>query len=896
MEAVPVLLTCIGGRFDSCSDIKNLDEDKEIASSAVALVVRSTRRGIVPLCADIANLLRARKSLENMVAIQRQELNRLRHVPPPNSVNSSPQTSRSVSPLQTRVTSCRATSPTNSHDRGVQTQHRTRKKLPRQYSLPDMGDNLEKRPPTTKSRSLDDQLSVSSTEVQCDIPNSCEDEKLLKQYRETLRLNSKLVEDLTSARKEIESLKRQLAQQEKLALYEDTYRIEHELQQLQQGCDPIDMVQPDEYITLPTMPAADHLPKGINGSPASRVHSARPTPPPFSPPPDFRPLLGCKCTICYALQTYGQSAPQPTDGKNGCTTNSRKVLHRPKFHVQLNDHVVLRGDRTGLVRYIGHLDNVGAPAVIYVGIELDAPIGRHDGYVSGKRYFFCHRNHGVFVPIQDVICIINKQQPQANRRPHTVDVKRTSSGSSEMSSGSGQSQSSSGVESSSKTSFELQETSPKRNVRTPTSQLRGKNFHSASCVHLLDYTIKKMAFAAVGSFVLALLIGLVGGLTCYNCEKLDSASDFMTCLQDPFSVPTEECTGDEDTCQATLVNTGWLHVVVRHRSPLLQKRHMQRPDLFATHHDHTDNHDSDNNDDTTDDRPSDDKHISEYHSGAGGDGTGRRDERGSDRRMQRGRRRCATHGGWCHLLLPKAQKRKRKLCCRIPTYHNNKGNNQATDNTDNNRTANHHGNHRTPNHPGNHRTPNHPGNHRTPNHHGNHRTPNHPGNHRTTNHPGNHRTTNHPGNHRTPNNPGNHRTPNNPGNHRTPNNPGNHRTPNNPGNHRTPNHPGNHRAPKYHGNNTTPNHHGNHRTPNYPGNHRTTNHSGDHRTPNHHGNHRTLKYHGNNTTPNHHGNYRTPNHSGDNKTSNHPGDNKTCNHPGDNKTSNHPDIYDFHWQ
>ncbi|XP_078701276.1 uncharacterized protein LOC144927608 [Branchiostoma floridae x Branchiostoma belcheri] len=519
---------------DSCSDIKNLDEDKEIASSAVALVVRSTRRGIVPLCADIANLLRARKSLENMVAIQRQELTRLRHVPPPNSVNSSPHTSRSGSPLQPHVTtSCRTTSPTNSRDRGVQTQdvssvctqctttssrssseglqrttiregeeatndchettreyssisHRTRRKLPRQYSLPDMGDGQEKRPPTTKSRSLDDQLSVSSTEVQCDIPNSCEDEKLLKQYRETLRLNSKLVEDLTSARKEIESLKRQLAQQEKLALYEDTYRIEHELQQLQQCGEPLDMVPPDEYITLPTIPGADHLSKGINGSPASRVHSARPPPAPFSPPPDFRPLLGCKCTICYALQTYGQSAPQPAEGKNGCTTNSRKVLHRPKFHVQLNDHVVLRGDRTGLVRYIGHLDNVGAPAVVYVGIELDAPIGRHDGYVSGKRYFFCHRNHGVFVPVQDVICIINKQQPQANRRPHTVDVKRTSSGSSEMSSGSGQSkssQSSSGVESrdsSSKTSFELQETSPKRNVRSPTSQGRSRNFHRTS--------------------------------------------------------------------------------------------------------------------------------------------------------------------------------------------------------------------------------------------------------------------------------------------------------------------------------------------------------------------------------------------------------------------------------
>lgn len=36
-------------------------EDKEIAARAVAFVVNGSRKGIVPLCADVANLLRAKR-------------------------------------------------------------------------------------------------------------------------------------------------------------------------------------------------------------------------------------------------------------------------------------------------------------------------------------------------------------------------------------------------------------------------------------------------------------------------------------------------------------------------------------------------------------------------------------------------------------------------------------------------------------------------------------------------------------------------------------------------------------------------------------------------------------------------------------------------------------------
>ena len=47
--------------FFSGSGLNSLVEDKEIASRAVAFVINSTRKGIVSLCTDVANLLRAKR-------------------------------------------------------------------------------------------------------------------------------------------------------------------------------------------------------------------------------------------------------------------------------------------------------------------------------------------------------------------------------------------------------------------------------------------------------------------------------------------------------------------------------------------------------------------------------------------------------------------------------------------------------------------------------------------------------------------------------------------------------------------------------------------------------------------------------------------------------------------
>ena len=56
-----IVILFAGPRSD---ELKDLVEDKEIAACAVAFVVNSTRKGIVPLCADVATLMRSKRRLD----------------------------------------------------------------------------------------------------------------------------------------------------------------------------------------------------------------------------------------------------------------------------------------------------------------------------------------------------------------------------------------------------------------------------------------------------------------------------------------------------------------------------------------------------------------------------------------------------------------------------------------------------------------------------------------------------------------------------------------------------------------------------------------------------------------------------------------------------------------
>lgn len=46
---------------------------------------------------------------------------------------------------------------------------------------------------------------------------------------------------------------------------------------------------------------------------------------------------------------------------------------RDKASIELGSHIVMKGEKTGFIRYLGHLDGVGQPKVVFAGVELDAP-------------------------------------------------------------------------------------------------------------------------------------------------------------------------------------------------------------------------------------------------------------------------------------------------------------------------------------------------------------------------------------------------------------------------------------------------------------------------------------------------------------------------------------------
>lgn len=57
-------------------------------------------------------------------------------------------------------------------------------------------------------------------------------------------------------------------------------------------------------------------------------------------------------------------------------------------------HNVFYRNIVGVIKYIG---KVNFEEGIWLGVELRAPKGRHDGTVNGRRYFSCRPRHGVMV-------------------------------------------------------------------------------------------------------------------------------------------------------------------------------------------------------------------------------------------------------------------------------------------------------------------------------------------------------------------------------------------------------------------------------------------------------------------------------------------------------------------
>jgi tubulin-specific chaperone B len=70
-------------------------------------------------------------------------------------------------------------------------------------------------------------------------------------------------------------------------------------------------------------------------------------------------------------------------------------------HIAVGDRCeVAPGGRRGTVRFVGPVDAL--PGGVWIGVEYDEPLGRHNGSIGGKACFQCPPQHGAFVRAPNV--------------------------------------------------------------------------------------------------------------------------------------------------------------------------------------------------------------------------------------------------------------------------------------------------------------------------------------------------------------------------------------------------------------------------------------------------------------------------------------------------------------
>jgi len=90
-----------------------------------------------------------------------------------------------------------------------------------------------------------------------------------------------------------------------------------------------------------------------------------------------------------------------TAADTSTTTHVKTISAEPSASQELHvgDQVVVSGTKYGVLKYLG---KIHVAEGIWCGIQLDEPLGKNDGSVSGKRYFTCQQRYGLFSPLTRV--------------------------------------------------------------------------------------------------------------------------------------------------------------------------------------------------------------------------------------------------------------------------------------------------------------------------------------------------------------------------------------------------------------------------------------------------------------------------------------------------------------
>jgi dynactin complex subunit len=117
--------------------------------------------------------------------------------------------------------------------------------------------------------------------------------------------------------------------------------------------------------------------------------------------------------------------PPITDAANTTQNDQTVVSAEPTSaaaassqELRVGDRVVVSGTKFGTLKYLG---KIHVAEGTWCGIQLDEPLGKNDGSVSGKRYFTCQQRYGLFSPLARVEKVTNEMsQSQIIARKESV--------------------------------------------------------------------------------------------------------------------------------------------------------------------------------------------------------------------------------------------------------------------------------------------------------------------------------------------------------------------------------------------------------------------------------------------------------------------------------------------
>ncbi|XP_071149665.1 uncharacterized protein [Mytilus edulis] len=422
----------------------NLVEDKEIASRAVAFVVNSTRKGIVPLCTDVANLLRAKRSLEKKVLLLTKENQELRSGSRPTSHSTSPTPASLSSDKSIHDTSyhiqepfrppsrCSQCSSTISDSPKVRQRPESQQRSP--ISSRHNGTNASPLSQRLRADSLHGQQEqpvqnigpLNETEVQKPTTNGLMTKaEVHVESKPTVHMSGHYdkhnIDKKNDRYHRISQKSKQIKYEvednrnnyDELFGLESTFDAEKDLKYITECLQQIEVKQCLDklYIENELHSNPDNKVKGSKlymGSKQKTQSVNKKWSRALSPSVTSvcsQPIKGCKCSRCESAVRSGDED----------VNDAQKFSVSYKLQVQQGDYVVAKGDKTGRICYIGHLDNT--PDVLYVGLELAQPVGQHDGFYKSKRYYTCKKDHGIFVPLQEILCKVNKKPPKLLKSP-----------------------------------------------------------------------------------------------------------------------------------------------------------------------------------------------------------------------------------------------------------------------------------------------------------------------------------------------------------------------------------------------------------------------------------------------------------------------------------------------